>query len=50
MFLVIAVPEGVSVLSGQQGPGMINVLQSLGDSFVRKNCPTRNANRGFTIK
>lgn len=49
MFLVLAVPEGVSVLSGLQGPGRINALQSLGNSFVRKEYPTQNPNRD-TIK
>lgn len=45
MLLVIAVPEDVSVFSGQQGSGMINVLQSLGNSFFRKNYPTHNATK-----
>lgn len=49
MFLVTAVPEGVSVLSGQQGPATINALQSLGNSLVRKDYPTQNPNRD-TIK
>ena len=44
MFLVVSVPESVSVFSGQQGPGMITVLQSLGHSLIRKNCPTQNFN------
>ena len=49
IFLVIAVPEGDSVLGGQQGPGMINAPQSLGNSFVRKEYPTQNLTRD-TIK
>lgn len=48
MFLVVAVPKGVLVFSEQQGAGMINILQSLGLSLIRKNspnCPMQNANR-----
>lgn len=42
---VIVVPVGVSVLRGLHGPGMINALQSLGNSFVRKEYPIHNPNR-----